>query len=276
MSKDRQDGKYIQPTDGIHVIMPYLFDNRVEAEVYQKDYLDITNLVSWVDKKNETLDYKFTYFQALAAVLVKTVYNRPLLNRFIQGHRMYERNYVSISFIAKDKMADDAEEKLVVLKIDPKENALSMSRRMAIDIFKTRASGTNDLDKFLKSFAHIPRWLMRFIVKFVKWLDYHGIEPKSLWENDSNYQTLLLSNLGSIKCDSCYHHLNNYGTNSIVITIGTIHAEKKRTLVDFSATLDERIADGFYFAKSMKLAQYIIDHPELLEQELSSKIDWEI
>ena len=32
------------------------------------------------------------------------------------------------------------------------------------------------------------------------------------------------------------------------------------------ATLDERIGDGFYFARSLKLIKYIFAHPELLEK----------
>ena len=121
----------------------------------------------------------------------------------------------------------------------------------------------------------MPRWLFRIVVRVLKWLDYHGWVPSSLCNNDSNYATILLSNLGSIKCDSCYHHLNNYGTNSIVITIGTIKENKGKYTVDISATLDERIADGFYFAKSIKLAQHIILNPNLLEEKLSSKVDYE-
>ena len=66
--------------------------------------------------------------------------------------------------------------------------------------------------------------------------------------------------------------MNNYGTNSIVITIGIIKEENGRDVVDISATLDERIAGGFYFAKSIKLAQHIINNPKLLEENLVSEI----
>lgn len=276
MNKDRRDGKYIKPTDAMHAIMPYLMEKRIESEVSKTETLDITNLMAWIDKKNENLEFKFTLFQALAAVFVKTIYNRPYLNRFVQGHRMYDRRHVSISFVAKDKFSDEGEEKLIVLTINPKDNALGIAHKMAIDVFKTRKQGTNDMDQSLKMLTKLPRFLMRIVVRFIKWLDYHGWVPKSLTEGDSNYSTLLLSNLGSIKCDSCYHHLNNYGTNSLVITIGTIKESKKKYTIDITATLDERIADGFYFAKSIKLAQYILDNPDLLEENVSSKVDFNI
>lgn len=276
MRKDRKDGKYIKEKDPIHAIMPYLFDKRTEAEVYIKEDLDITKLKKWVDKQNKTLDYKMTYFQALTAVFAKTIYNRPLLNRFIQGNRIYQRNIVSFSFVAKNKMIDDAKDMMVVIQAKENETVLDFTRRMAIDIFKTKKEGTNDLNGFIDKFLNLPRWILRIVVKVFKWLDYHGWLPESFTKTDSNHVTMLLSNLGSIKTGSCYHHLNNFGTNSIMITIGLIREENKKHIVDISATIDERIAGGFYFAKSIKLTQYILNHPELLEDKLSSKIDFEI
>lgn len=116
------------------------------------------------------------------------------------------------------------------------------------------------------------------IVRIVRWLDFWGINPKALTDGDSNYASVLLSNLGSIKCPSVYHHLNNYGTNSFMITVGTMHKAEKimpdgtkqiRDVVDIGATLDERIADGFYFARSLKMVKYLFEHPELMDKPFS-------
>ena len=120
MRKDRWDGKYIKPKDSVHAIVPYLFERRHESEVYINQDLDFTKLKKWVDEKNKSLDYKMTYFHAMAAVVSKTVYSRPLLNRFVQGHRIYERKYFSISFVAKDKL------KVFVAYTKDKEAGLSL------------------------------------------------------------------------------------------------------------------------------------------------------
>ena len=94
----------------------------------------------------------------------------------------------------------------------------------------------------------------------------------------------MCSNLGSIKTPAVYHHLNNYGTNSVMITIGTLHTEEIimpdgtrqiRDVVDYGATLDERIADGFYFARSMKLIKHVFAHPELLDVPLGQSSEFE-
>lgn len=275
MAKDRKDGKRIIENEAIHAIMPFIYDKRTEAEVYIKETLDITELKNWVDKQNKKLDFKMTYFHALTSVFAKTIYNRPLLNRFVQNSRIYERNVVSFSFVAKNKMADDAKDMIIIIDAKNNENAIEFSRRMAVDIFETKKNSSNDLNSVISKFLKLPTFILKLVVKVFKWLDRHDLLPTSYTKTDSNYATMLLSNLGSIKSESCYHHLNNYGTNSIIITIGIIKELGNRTVVDISATLDERIASGFYFAKSIKLAQHIINNPKLLEENLSSEVLFE-
>ena len=47
--------------------------------------------------------------------------------------------------------------------------------------------------------------------------------------------------------------------------------------VEFGFTVDERIADGYYFAKSIKLMQLFLQEPEkYLEQPLSEKLSDEV
>lgn len=276
-SKRRKDAKWIRPQDSIGAIMPFIMPKRTDAEVSSKVVLDVTKLCEYVDRINEsgTLEYKMTYFQALATCVGKTLYNREALNRFVKDKRLYLRNSISIGFVAKDKFKDNAEEKMICLDLKPNDDIFSLTHKMAIDVFKVRKEGSNDMDDVLKFFTSLPKWILSIIVKIVMILDEKGINPKFITEGDLNYTTVLLSNLGSIKTDSCYHHLNNYGTNSIVMTIGTIKETEGKKTVDVWATLDERISDGFYFARSIQLIQYIALHPELLEERLSSKVNYD-
>ena len=48
-----------------------------------------------------------------------------------------------------------------------------------------------------------------------------------------------------------------------------------RDVIDVSATLDERIADGFYFARSLKLLKHVFAHPELLDLPLGEPSGFE-
>ena len=277
---DRKDGRWVRDAPGLQSIMAHLMPNRTDCEVYLNETLDATELVKYLEKKNEGLDYKITLFHCTITALARMIRERPLMNRFIQGRRMYERYDISLSFVCKRRFADHAEESLMVLVPKDTDTINEISRKIVGDVIETRKSehSTGGVDALLDSFAKIPRPLLMLVVRIVRWLDFWGINPDFLTEGDPNYTTVLCSNLGSIKCPSVYHHLNNYGTNSIMVTIGTLHKEEIvmpdghkeiRDVVDIGATLDERIADGFYFARSLKLIKHICEKPELLERPLS-------
>ena len=275
-TKKRKDAKWIKPKDTIQAIVPFIMKKRCDAEVSSTVEMDVTKLVEFVDEINKKdLGYKMTYFHALSSCFAKTVFNRPALNRFVKNKRLYERNKITFAFIAKNKLSDKGEERIISIDIDPKDNIMKYSKKVAVDVFKVRKEGTNSMDGILNFFTSLPNWLLNIIVKIVFFLDEHGINPESITKGDTNYATILLSNLGSIKTNSVYHHLNEYGTNSIVITIGTIREEKGKKLVDITSAIDERIADGFYFAKSMQLAEYIAKNPELLLEDFETKVNIE-
>jgi hypothetical protein len=49
--------------------------------------------------------------------------------------------------------------------------------------------------------------------------------------------------------------------------------EEIRKIVEFGVNIDERIADGYYFTKSIKLLEYILNNPKLLEDNINEKIE---
>lgn len=277
---DRRDGRWVREAPGLQTVMAHLMPNRTDCEVCLHDTLDATELMKFIEEKNARHpEYKITIFHCFLLSLARMIRERPKMNRFIAGHRMYERYEISFCFVCKRRFADGAEESLLYLVPKEEETIDSWSKRIVGDVKETRKSehSTGGIDAALDAFAKIPRILLMFVLRIIRWLDFWGLVPKALTDGDPNYSTVLASNLGSIKCPSVYHHLNNYGTNSVMVTIGTLHkgeviredgTKEIRDLVDISATLDERIADGFYFARSLKLVKHIFAHPELLDKPL--------
>ena len=277
---DRRDGRRVR-APGLQTIMSFLMPKRTDCEVYLSDQLDVTALLPYLERKNaEHPEYKTTLFHAILTAACRMVMERPMLNRFIQGYRMYERYEISLAFVAKRRFADGSDEALMFLVPREDDDLDKISRRIVGDVGEMRKSehSTGGVDAILDALAKLPRLLLMIIVRVVRWLDFWGVNPKALTDGDPNYATVFCSNLGSIRCPAVYHHLNNYGTNSIMATIGTIHKEEVlmpdgskevRDLVDIGVTLDERIADGFYFARSLKLVKHVFAHPEMLEMPLN-------
>ena len=277
---DRRDGRYVK-APGLQTVMTALWPKRTETEVYLNDKIDATNLVKYLEEKNQgKTEDKVTIFHCAITALTRMVKERPLMNRFIQGYRIYERDEISLSFVAKRRFADGTEESLMFLVPKDTDTINEISAKIIGDVKEMRKSehATGGIDELLDKFAALPRLVLAGSVRIIRYLDFWGINPEFLTAGDPNYSTILVSNLGSIKCPAVYHHLNNYGTNSIMVTIGTLHKEEIlmpdghkeiRDVVDIGATLDERIADGFYFARSLKLVRHIFENPELLEKPLN-------
>lgn len=284
---DRRDARWVKEVTGLQTVMANLMPNRADCEVYLHDTFDATELVKFLEKKNaEHPEYKTTVFHAFIVCLARMVKERPLMNRYISGRRTYERYDITLSFVCKRKFADGAEESLLTVKARDEDTLDSVSRHIVGDVNETRKSdhSTGGIDSAIDAFARMPRLLLMLALRIVRWLDFWGLVPKALTEGDTNYSTILVSNLGSIQAPAVYHHLNNYGTNSIMVTLGTLRkaevlmpdgTKQIRDVVDIGATLDERIGDGFYFARSLKLVKYIFEHPELLDQPLSEPSGFE-
>jgi hypothetical protein len=81
-------------------------------------------------------------------------------------------------------------------------------------------------------------------------------------EPDPLFASMFVANLGSVGLDAAYHHLYEYGTIGAFCAIGRYEADaggRPWTTVRF--TLDERIADGLYGARSLELFRSLVEDP---------------
>ena len=278
---DRRDGKKIE-VPAMAKLMTYL-KNREEAYVYINRKFDVTDLVAYMKKKKEK-NPDLTYFHAFSMAIAKTIYNRPRLNTFIMNHKFYQRNDVILTFTARISFDDDKNKEIMALiKVDPEDNIEDLSNKIKEKVNKFRNEKVqSSSDDSLDVLGKIPNCLLKvFVAPFFKWLDRHDMLPKSLNNEFLYNSSVILSNLGSIKCGAIHHNLTNFGTNSIILTIGDIHKEQVvmpngkveiRDIVEFGINLDERIGDGVYFSKSVNLLDYILRNPKTLEDKANDII----
>lgn len=285
MRYKRADGDRLRELDGFHSILPYVMPKRTEAEVSSFESFDVTELCEYIKQRNSEEGTKLKLFHAFCTAFARTIFLRPKLNIFIAGKRFWQRKDITMSFVVKRQFADSAEESLMFLNIEPDMNLDSISKLIVGDVSKLRKEQSNELDDKMGFVGKLPRLVLEILFRMLKLFEYFGIMPRSLMAGDPNYSTVLLSNLGSIRAGSPYHHLNNYGTCSIMITIGTLRkqlvymedgSEQERDILDATFTLDERIADGFYFAKSLRIMRYLLGTPAALLEKISEPVPVEM
>ena len=281
--KDRKDGKRVGRLNGMSYILYHLKKSRNESEVYINKAIDVTELVKYYEKLKKDKNNHITYFHLFSTGVAKTIYNRPYLNRFLVNGYFYDRNEVLLSYVAKASFTDDAQEVMQIIKVEENDNIFTLSEKMSKVIKSARKeSKTTGTDDLVDNIGNLPKFLRTPIVGIFKFLDRHDLLPKSLTNEIIYYSTVILSNLGSIGSrEPIYHNLTDFGTNSILMTMGKIYKKeiitddgKKeiRDFCDFGITLDERIADGFYMVKSITLMEYILNNPKLLEGNCNDEI----
>lgn len=282
---DRKDGTLIRDLDGMHFITPLIYPNRCDNEAYISERIDLGPVNAFLAQKNaQPSDFPYTLFHVILAALVKTVTLRPKLNRFIANKNFYQRREISAAFVVKKLFSDDAGEALAVVHATDDSTLTSLHADIFRQISSCRSDKVDASTDNMNLFNRMPRFLGKFIVWILTRLDIHGWIPASIIETDPYYCTMVLSNLGSIRLRSGYHHLTNWGTCSLFCIIG----EKKMTPIfqpdgtyemretlDLGLTIDERLADGYYYSKSIRLLKHLLEHPELLELPAAQTVELE-
>ena len=283
---DRFDATLVRDIDPLHWFFPYIYPNRADNEAFVREEFDLTNLNAFLAKKNENLDHahRYTIFHAICAAIVKAFTLRPQMNRFIKGCRLYQRDELSLGFVVKKQFKDNADEGLAYIKFPPETTIDSLHERIMQEIFECRREDAMDNStKGMEMFTHLPRWLMRIVMWGLHRLDFYGHVPYDLIKADPNYASVFLTNLGSIKLNAGYHHLSNWGTTSVFIIIGEkamkpyFHEDgtfDMRDTLSIGITLDERIADGYYYAKTIRLVKKLIENPELLDLPANEEVEY--
>jgi len=281
---DRRDGTLIRDINAMHFIMPHIFPNRCDNEAYISEKIDLTNINAWLAEKNKNNpQYPYKLFNVIVAAVLKTLMLRPKMNRFIANKNIYHRNYISAAFTVKKEFTDDGSEALAQVYAEDNDTIETINEKIRVIVQDCRSEKLDKSSESMDIFNKMPRFLSKFLIFIVRQLDVRGKVPKSLIETDPYYSTVVLTNLGSIKLKCGYHHLTNWGTNSVFCVVG----EKKmspyfdekgnaemREVVELGLTIDERLADGYYYSKTVRLLKHILENPQLLELPLNTKVDY--
>lgn len=273
----RSDGKKVKNMNIIEKAGPFFMPQRIDAVNLVNIDIPCGPIDDFIMKERRNGRH-YTYTHILFATLIRVLYTREKMNRFIIRGTTYQRKYISISMDIKKKLEDDGEDITLKLYFTGRESLEEIKQMLDGEIAKNlKPEEVHKTTKVAGKFCHLPDFLFRWALAFIRWLDKHGMMPKSLIKASPFHTSCFITNLKSIKLPSIYHHLYNFGTTSMFISMGKEgmkpYVENNKELkvgkfLTLKFTLDERIADGFYMGRTLKLCKDLLANPENLVEKM--------
>jgi len=275
----RSDGRKIKTLPAFFKVIPSVMLERNDSQVLYKQDIPIKYLDEYIDNKAKD-GIKIAYMHIIYAAIVRVIAERPRLNRFVMNGTTYARNKIYVSLAIKKNLTDDGVETTTKIEYQGTETIFDIKQKLDAIIEQNKeVEANNETDKLAKTLGLIPTGLIRVAVKFLKFLDRHGLLPKAIIKASPFHTSVFLTNVGSLGIDTIYHHLYNFGTTSMFFSMGK---KKKSFIYEDEEIKEEKCitlafvsCDGYYYANSFKSLFRYLKKPELLETAPDYKQDVE-
>ncbi len=283
---DRKEGRRLRTIDPIFKLMPYIMKKRSDSQNFFTEKLDITEAEKFCRQQIRAGKKNFSILHVIVASYIRVVSQRPAINRFVSGQKIYARNNIEVLMTIKKKMALDGEEASIKVKFEPTDTIYDVYDKFNKAIEENKGDAEdNDTGKIAKILNRIPNWLIRLVIKFLNFLDYHGWLPKAILDISPFHGSMIITSMGSLGIRPIYHHIYDFGNLPVFVAYGAKQHGvkmddngeiKKYRYIEMKVTTDERICDGYYFASAFKMMKKIFENPTVLEnppEEVIEDID---
>ncbi len=273
---DRPDGYKLRTINPMNKFMPYVMPMRCDACNTYADMFDVTKTDRFCREKIKEGKVNFSFLHIMIAAYIRAISQRPALNRFVSGQKIYARNDIQISMTIKKKLSIDSPDtciKVLFAPDDTVDDVYDKLNRVISDI-QSQPDDQSAFDSLNKVLSLIPGLLCRWTVKLLNFLDYFGLLPKKLLWLSPFHGSMIITSMGSLGIRPIYHHIYNFGNLPVFLAYGGRRSvvccdSEGRTSVkkyiELKAVLDERICDGYYYASAFKIIKRHVENPELLE-----------
>lgn len=273
-AKKVKEFRRVKTVPPMQVVIPYIMVDRVGSQNFITDTVEIEKLEKYMKEKQAEGMTNISMMHIMIAAYVRLVSQRPQLNRFIRGQRIWTRRNVEISLTIKKEMLLESPDTVVKITVPPDATLKDVYEALNEKIVSYRENPGGDFDKTAKVLTYLPGLLFKFVVASLRFLDYFGLMPRFIAKVSPFHCSYFITSMGSLGIPPIYHHLYDFGTCPVFFAFGAKRRAyepdsegniKKKQYMDFTFVLDERICDGYYYASSLRLLKQIIRNPAQLD-----------
>lgn len=271
----RADGRALRVTDDpVVALTPYLMPMRCDAQVMLKLQIDYERIARYI-VDNGVQGNKMSFMDVIFASYVRIISQIPELNRFVVNKRMYVRNELNISFVVlRDGPDGKVQENVVQCKFDPHDTIFDVAARTSQAILEGRKAETDNTTVKIAKLLLNPL-LANFMVGTVRLMDRYGLMPRVVMEASPFHTSMFFTNMMSIGMPSVFHHIYNFGTCSLFVSLGSVERSvilnqkgepQRKRYLPLGITADERVCAGHLYAKMVSMFNEYLHDPSLLEK----------
>lgn len=267
----RKDGKLVKNVDPMYTLAPYFMRERYDATNSITVYVPFDEIHNYVIDARRR-GHRLSHMAVIMAAYLRTVSEFHQLNRFVVNSRIYAHNEFTAG--------------MVVLR--PGEANPSMSK-MKFDLYDTvfdvndtinnfveannKVDSDNSSDKLFNVLLKIPAFIIRAVLAILRFGDKHGLLPRSITDASPFHNSMVITNLASIRANHIHHHVYGFGTTSLILAMGkNIDMPIKqdgqmvlKKMMPIGIVMDERIASGSYYVQAFERMKQYLKNPVLLE-----------
>ena len=279
----RKDGVRIKMTDPMYVVAAHVMHKRMDSMNMITIDIPVDPIADYVHRKRDEGGMKISRLAVLLAAYIRVIDEFPKFNHFVVNSNIYARNEIAVGMVVLKGGSVMESGTMSKIYFQPTDDVYKVQERLNKYIEENRAEEPdNGTEKIIKVLLGTPG-LLRGGVRFLKWMDKHGMLPKSIIDMSPFHISLVITDLASIRLDPIYHHIYEFGTTSVAMAMGVNREVPRRKggeiihekCMPLGIVMDERIASGSYFALGFRRFKDYLKHPEILEQP-PEKIDDEI
>ena len=275
---DRSDGYLVRTINPMNKLTPFIMPQRCDACNTYADEFDLTETDGFCRNKVKEGKVNFGFLHILLAAYIRMISQRPGVNRFVSGQRIYSRKDIQVVMVVKKTLSLESPDTIVKVRFRPDDTADEVYEKFNAAVMEVREAPdkANSFDKLNRALSYIPRIFCRWTIKFLNFLDYFGLLPKKLLWLSPFHGTLIVTSMGSLGIRPIYHHIYNFGNLPVFLAYGgrqtvlTLDKEgqvQTKKVIELKAVTDERICDGYYYASAFKLLKRYVESPTLLDEK---------
>jgi hypothetical protein len=251
-------------------MLAFLTPDRDAATVTFTQTLDLTETLPWLQARSEEWGDKVSLLTLYVAAVGRLMHSRPTLNRYVTGHRFFQRDGVSVSISAKKALEHGAKVVLLKVPLEQGDGVQDVAKRLRAEVSTGRGEEDLRVEKEIDLFLLLPPFMLRWALKLVFFLDRRHWLPGFFVDPDPMFTSMVIANLGSVGLDAAHHHLYEYGNCPFFAVLGRIQETpevidgelRTRTTVDVKYTFDERVEDGLACAIALSGLKDLIEQPD--------------